>query len=184
LILSMRDQDWVIKIDYENGKGDGHIIWRLGPGGDFILQSPAVDPTDWNYGQHYPTIVSPNSSGTFDLGLMDNGSGRVINGQVCGTSGAPACYSRAVIFQLDEQQMTANVMWQDSPLKYSLCCGNTDVLENGDIEFDLAYTMPAMVEEVTSDQSPSSIWQMTIPGQLPYRAFRLPSLYPNVQWGE
>ena len=184
LILSMRDQDWVIKIDYENGKGDGHIIWRLGPGGDFTLQPPAVDPTDWNYGQHYPTIVSPNSSGTFDLGLMDNGSGRVINGQVCGTSGGPACYSRAVIFQLDEQQMTATVIWQDSPLKYSLCCGNTEVLDNGDIEFNLAFTMPAMVEQVTSDVSPSPVWQMTIPGQVPYRAFRLPSLYPNVQWGE
>jgi hypothetical protein len=188
LILSMRDQEWVIKIDYANGKGDGHIIWRLGPGGDFTLQPSDADPTptdaDWNYGQHYPTIVSPNSSGTFDIGLMDNGSGRMINGQVCGTSGASACYSRAVIFQLNEQELTAGVMWQDSPLKYSLCCGSTDVLDNGDIEFDLAYTLPATVEEVTSEASPSSVWQMTIPGQLPYRAFRLPSLYPNVQWGE
>ncbi len=39
LILSLRHQDWVIKIDYRNGAGDGHVIWRLGQGGDFSLIS-------------------------------------------------------------------------------------------------------------------------------------------------
>jgi hypothetical protein len=43
LIVSLRHQDWVIKIDYRNGAGDGHVIWRLGQGGDFTLNS--VDPT-------------------------------------------------------------------------------------------------------------------------------------------
>jgi len=30
LILSMRNQSWVIKIDYNNGKGTGNILWKLG----------------------------------------------------------------------------------------------------------------------------------------------------------
>jgi arylsulfate sulfotransferase len=182
LIVSMRNQDWVIKIAYEDGHGDGHILWRLGPGGDFTLTAGGTEPTDWNYAQHYPTIVSPNSSGTFQLGLMDNGNGRVIDGVACGSPGAPKCYSRAIIFQLDENNLTAQLIWQDSPLPFSLCCGNTDVVSNGDIEFDLAFTLPGMVEEVTSQTPPSAVWQMTIAGQLPYRALRLPSLYPGVQW--
>ena len=28
-------QDWVIKIDYANGTGNGHIVWKLGQGGNF-----------------------------------------------------------------------------------------------------------------------------------------------------
>ena len=39
LLVSMRAQDWVIKIDYANGTGDGHVIWRLGEGGDFTINS-------------------------------------------------------------------------------------------------------------------------------------------------
>jgi arylsulfate sulfotransferase len=183
LIVSMRDQDWVIKITYENGHGDGHVIWRLGPSGDFTLQG-GTDPTDWNYGQHYPVIVSKNSSGTFQLALMDNGNGRVFaDGTVCGSPGAPACYSRAIIFQLDENALTARLTWQDSPLPYSTCCGNVGFVGNGDFEFNLAATSPvAFVEEVIPQAAPSLVWQMDISGQLPYRAFRIPSLYPGVQW--
>src|SRR5262249_296449 len=50
LILSVRHQDWVIKIDYRNGAGDGHVVWRLGAGGDFTLDS--ADPTAWFSHQH------------------------------------------------------------------------------------------------------------------------------------
>src|SRR5262249_38376178 len=39
LVLSIRHQDWVITIDYRNGAGDGHILWRLGQGGDFTARS-------------------------------------------------------------------------------------------------------------------------------------------------
>ena len=37
LMVSLRAQDWVIKIDYANGTGDGHIVWTLGQGGNFTL---------------------------------------------------------------------------------------------------------------------------------------------------
>lgn len=32
LIVSMRHQNWVVKVDYNNGAGQGDILWRLGPG--------------------------------------------------------------------------------------------------------------------------------------------------------
>ncbi len=38
LIVSVRDQDWVIKLDYDSGTGNGDILWRLGQGGDFTLE--------------------------------------------------------------------------------------------------------------------------------------------------
>ena len=50
LIVSLRAQDWVIKIDYDNGTGDGHVVWRLGQGGDFTINSS--DPSPWFSHQH------------------------------------------------------------------------------------------------------------------------------------
>ena len=37
LLLSMRHQSWIIKINYANGAGNGDILWHLGPEGDFAL---------------------------------------------------------------------------------------------------------------------------------------------------
>ena len=31
IIISERHQDWVLKINYQNGQGDGSIIWKMGP---------------------------------------------------------------------------------------------------------------------------------------------------------
>ena len=32
LLFSMRHQNWIVKIDYQDGSGSGDILWRLGPG--------------------------------------------------------------------------------------------------------------------------------------------------------
>ena len=44
IILSSRHQDQCIKVDFDNGTGDGHIIWELGnpdePGG--LIGGPVV----------------------------------------------------------------------------------------------------------------------------------------------
>ena len=55
LLVSMRDQSWILKIDYANGTGSGNVLWRLGDGGDFTLLGG--NPGDWFYGQHYPDRV-------------------------------------------------------------------------------------------------------------------------------
>jgi hypothetical protein len=186
LILSMRNQDWVIKIDYRDGAGDGSILWRLGPGGDFTLPTGQA-PIEWNYGQHYPTIVSPNSSGVFSLMLFNNGNNRLMdsNNDLCGSSGVGACYSSVPIFQLDESAKTATVLWEDNLLpSYSICCGDALVLPNGNYEFDIAYDLNtpgfSHIQEVTEAQE--LVWKMDIQGQLAYRGFRIPSLYPGQVW--
>ena len=76
ILISMRHENWVIKVDYEDGKGTGAVIWRLGQGGNFTLKNGA-DPTDWEYAQHYPSFFSANTTGVFSLGVMDNGDDRI-----------------------------------------------------------------------------------------------------------
>ena len=49
LIVSLRAQDWVIKIDYANGTGDGHVVWTVGAGRrfhhQFLRTHPRGSPT-------------------------------------------------------------------------------------------------------------------------------------------
>lgn len=186
LILSMRNQNWVIKIAYRDGAGDGSILWRLGPGGDFTLPV-GQDPIEWNYGQHYPTIVSPNSAGVLSLMFFNNGNNRLTdsNNDVCDSVGVSACYSSVAVFQLDESAKTATVLWEDNLLpSYSICCGDALVLPNGNYEFDIAFDVNtpgfSHIEEVTASQQ--LVWKMDIEGQLAYRGIRIPSLYPDQVW--
>ena len=32
ILVSIRHQNWVVKVDYQDGKGSGGILWRLGRG--------------------------------------------------------------------------------------------------------------------------------------------------------
>jgi arylsulfate sulfotransferase len=50
ILYSSRHQDWVFKINYNYGNGDGSVIWRLGLGGDFQIVSS--DPYPWFSHQH------------------------------------------------------------------------------------------------------------------------------------
>jgi hypothetical protein len=184
LLLSMRAQSWVLKIDYANGQGSGDIQWRLGPEGDFTLLGG--DPTEWFYSQHYPNLISTNGS-QWTIGVMDNGDFRTdSSGVQCGTSStAPACYSRAPLFQVDESTNLATLVWQDLAGFYSSWGGSIGILSNGNVEFDM--TTPtggpsSQIMEVTQTDSPQTVWQMNINGANAYRGYRIPSLYPGVTW--
>jgi arylsulfate sulfotransferase len=187
LVLSIRHQAWVVKIDYANGQGSGNILWRLGYQGDFKLLS-AQPEADWFYAQHFPNVVSPNSSGVFRLAVFDNGDKRVLdsNGTICGSTSAPACYSRAVIYEVNEADMTARVLWSDS-LSYSFWGGAIQQLPNNNMFVDSTTPLDmenkgARIIEVTQDQNPQVVWKLEVGGQNSYRTIHLPSLYPDVQW--
>jgi len=193
LIISVRHQNWLIKIDYDNGVGTGDIVWHLGYQGDFTLLnadgSADNNPFDWFYAQHGPSFTTTNTSGKFSLVLFDNGDDRgvsVVAGGTCGVAGQPACYSTVPLFNLDETAMTATMVFDPTTPSYSFFGGNAEVLKNGDVEYDeCAPTTPAgsaAVYEVTQASSPQTVWEMQISGQYAYRAIRTPSLYPGVQW--
>lgn len=190
LIFSMRDQDWIIKINYQDGTGDGSVLWRFGPDGDFTLPAQEA-PIEWSYGQHDPTIQSPNSSGIFSMMFFNNGTGRLMNSNnvSCGSPGVAACYSSVPLFQLNEYTKTAQLVWEDNIYgALSQCCGDARIQPNGNVEFDVADDINSTtanlsyIEEVTQTQTPELVWRMNIVGQLAYRGFRIPSLYPGQVW--
>ncbi len=186
LLLSMRHQNWIIKIDYEDGDGSGAVLWRLGEGGDFKLQG-GVDPTDWFYAQHGPHFVGPSTAGNFQLAVFDNGNDRRFpGGAVCSSPGAPACYSTAMMLQVNEAAKTATIQFNDDPIGYSVFGGNAETLANGDLEFDMCDVSQdpdlANIYEVIPGPQPQLVWQMNIKNNFAYRAYRIPSMYPGVQW--
>jgi len=192
LLLSMRHQSWVIKIDYRNGKGTGKILWRLGAGGDFKLVN-GKDPEDWQYGQHLPAILGPRSAGIFRLTLMDNGDGRpTADGTPCVEPGSTRkgerCYTTVPVFEIDEKARTATIIARKvfPPDQYSSWGGDTVALPDGSIEATLSSQgktgMNSVVMELTDESRPREIWQMDIKGNPIYRAERIPSPYRGVQW--
>jgi arylsulfate sulfotransferase len=187
LMLSVRHQNWIIKIDFEDGKGSGNILWRLGEAGDFRLQQ-GTDPTDWFYAQHGPSFFSSNTTGVFELGVMDNGDDRQFPaGVVCGVGGAPPClYSTASVLQVDETAMTATLVERYRPpgSVYSFFGGNVEPLADGDLEVNFcAAPAGALVQELRGPVGGRQVvWQALTKGTNQYRAERLPSLYPGVQW--
>jgi arylsulfate sulfotransferase len=190
LIMSMRHQSWVFKIDYQDSKGTGNILWRLGYQGDFIIKN-GVEPQDWFSLQHDANIASPNSSGIFQLLLFDDGGRRVLDSSDT-TCGVTPCESRVPLFQLDETAKTATIQWVDKLAPaFSFFGGSARVLKNGNIEFDdCGLTVPgtgvpansSTIMEVTKTTPPQTVWQMQVTGQYAYRSYRIPSLYPGVQW--
>ncbi|HYZ84277.1 MAG TPA: aryl-sulfate sulfotransferase [Bryobacteraceae bacterium] len=71
LVVSLPEQNWVIKIDYNDGKGSGKVLWRLGDGGD--LKPDKEDKLAWFSYQHDAAFEPPGSD---TLVLFDNGHAR------------------------------------------------------------------------------------------------------------
>lgn len=183
LLLSVRNQSWILKIDYANGTGSGNVLWTLGEGGDFTIMGG--DPSDWFYAQHDPNIVSTSGSQT-TLAVFDDGDQRIgSDGVVCGS--ALPCYTRATIFQIDESAYLTTLLWEDTPGLYTPWGGSIANLSNGNVEFTMSQPFPSQpagsqIMEVTQTGDPQTVWQMVITGTNAYRGNRIPSLYPGVTW--
>ena len=198
LILSVRNQSWILKIDYENGTGSGNILWHLGYQGDFALSNEGVPSDDlslWFSLQHFPIILSQNGTVT-TLGIFDNGNERVFasDGTVCSYNNlgdTPLCYSRPVIFQVDESSMVANIVWADPLPNFGQWGGAINQFSNGNVEFELnaplvlpTANLASYIQEVTGTSTPQVVWQMNFfpAAAFAYRAYRVPSLYNGVTW--
>ena len=167
LVLSVRHQDWVIKIDYENGAGDGHIIWRLGQGGDFTVNS--TDPNPWFSHQHDAHFIDDHT-----LILFDNGNTR--------RASDPTADSRGQVWTLDEKTMTATLVMNVDVGSYSPMFGAAQRLSNGDYEFlsgaqGRAPNLFGQTIEVRPDGSRDYVLQGN---QGEYRSFRVRTLYEGV----
>jgi len=91
---------------------------------------------------------------------------------------------------VDESAKTATLLhhYVAPASLYSFFGGQADLLPNGDIEVDFGSPLSgATVQEyqpgsTVIETSPQIVWQAVSPAYDQYRAMRLPSLYPGVQW--
>lgn len=127
LIMSLRSQDWVIKIAYENGTGDGHIVWVLGNEGSqsaapsfTMINTPNI-PLPWFSHQHDVEVWTAESPK--QITLFDNGNTR--------RSTDPTANSRGQALTINETAMTADIHINvDFPF-YSSAYGTSQILDNG-----------------------------------------------------
>lgn len=181
LLLSVRHQDWIIKLDYRDARGNGDILWRLGKGGDFALSNPpAADPFPWFSHQHGIEMLADGRLLTFD-----NGDTR------CNGAGAD-CHSRGQVYQLDEAGRTATLLVDADMGNYSAALGWAQLLPNGNYSFVSGFQQePAPAFGQIEEFDPSGTALLAVsesrPAQL-YRAYRLTTMYdgccaPQVAYG-
>ena len=150
LLISSRHMDEITKIDRQTGE----FIWRLGgKNNQFTFTN---DRIGFSYQHDIRRLANGN------ITLFDNGNFH--NPQ----------FSRAVEYQIDEQSLTATLVWQyrNMPDIYGGCMGTTQRLPNGNTLIGWGCANPTLTE-VRPDGSKA--FELTLdPNIFTYRAFRFP----------
>lgn len=162
LIISVRHQDEVIKMNYANGAGDGTILWRLGRNHNFTVNSS--DPYPWFSHQHDVTY-QPNGI----LTLFDNGNTRVAE-----TGGG---HSRGQAWQLDEVHMTATPALNLDLGVFSMATGSAELLSNGNYHFFDGFINSNSSRSVEYTPNGTLQFEEDEPHNVGYRSFRMRNLY-------
>lgn len=167
LIFSMRHQDWVVKIAYDNGQGDGRVLWRLGPEGDFSLASG--DPWPWFSHQHGASFVDDRT-----LVVFDNGNTR------CEAS-TDDCFSRGQVVRLDEAARTAELILNADLGVFSAALGMAQRLANGNYHFT-AGMLPGPSHQSMETAADGDVVFALLGAVSAYRSYRLAGLYEMGGW--
>jgi arylsulfate sulfotransferase len=169
LLYSSRHQDWLIKIDFRDGGGNGEVIWRLGKDGDFTYDS--ADSYPWFSHQH-DAGYEPGSLST--ITLFDNGNTRLVVD--------PEGTSRGQEIQLDEEHRTARLVLNASLGVKSLALGSAQKLRDGDYHFNAGFILdPTSAVNPTAlsievDSAGSIVNSVRFLASV-YRSFRVEDLY-------
>ena len=169
LLISLRDQDWIIKFNYDNGAGNGDVLWTLGNQGDFQINFN--NPWPWFSHQHDIEFDGVNYE------VFDNGNTRIAPPPV-GVGGGD---SRGYVFSLNETNMTATVVLAANLTTYSPSFGSAQILANGNYAF-----LSGNIDGQKSTQSLELLPSGTINSDFlwntaSYRWFRMPNLYTYTQ---
>jgi arylsulfate sulfotransferase len=162
LLYSTRNQDWVIKISYDHGNGDGHIIWKMGADGDFQINSR--DPYPWFSHQHDPHFAST-------LLVFDDGNTRV---SVLGGGN-----SRGQALQVDEQNMVVTPVLNADLGYYTSALGSAQLLLDGNYHFDVGFVQENnTIDSYSLEVDPNGqIVYNAHQNTTLYRTFRMASMY-------
>ncbi len=162
ILLSVRNQDWLVKIDYNNGAGTGAVLWEMGVDGNFTFTGSS-DPYPWFSHQH---DAEYELGGTTVLSLFDNGNTRV--------SQNPGENSRGMVLNVNEPALTvSSFLTQDLGI-YSMAVGSAQRLDNGDYHFLAGFVNPSL----NFEYSPAGVLTYELSnGSQAYRSYRMDSLY-------
>lgn len=170
ILYSTRHQDWVIKIRYANGAGTGDILWRMGMGGDFKIQS--TDSNPWFSHQHDSNFEANGKA----LLVFDDGNVRAATD--------PTAHSRGQVFQVDEANLAVSPVLNVDLGVYSAALGTAELLPDGNYHFDAGFLFTPdsagnTIESARSleiDPSGSVVFGVQF-ATWEYRTFRMPDLY-------
>lgn len=162
LLYSTRHQDWIVKIDYEDGAGTGDVIWRLGNQGDFQIVSN--DPSPWFSHQHGPEFAP----GDQILAVFDDSNLRF--------AASKNAHSRAQVLSLDEQNMTVTLLANTDLGGFSFAVGNAQVLPDSTFHFGGGWMSDNSSLSLETDISGNILkWRKVNAPE--YRSFRMRDLY-------
>ncbi len=163
LLVSFRHQSWVIKLNFQNGNGNGNMIWKLGYGGSFAL-APGYPVSDWFSGQHDARYQSNGL-----LTLFDNNNASSVTQQPGGTAHGQA-------WNIDTVHMVATPVVNIDLGVVSSAVGSATLLSNGNYEWQAGFI--GYNESQNFEFTPSgTLVYKEQSDSLTYRAFRLPNLY-------
>lgn len=172
VLLSIPEQDWVVKIDYQNGKGSGRILWRLGLDGDFTAKSDVPDP--WFSFQHDAGFDPPGSD---MISLFDDGHRR--------REKSPQANNRGQVWRLDEKAHIATLVMNTDLGVYSVGPGSAERLQNGNYHFDAGLVDPGPApfgRAIEVSPEGKIVYSLQVDGAITYRSYRLVDLYtPTVK---
>jgi len=178
LLLSERSQDWVLKIDYANGQGDGHVIWKMGPYGDFTIQNPLPnpcgDPNVYSWFSHQHDAAFQNSiSITETFTVFDDGNTRHTE---CGTGD-----SRGMVLSVSEATRTVWIQLAADLGHYDVALGSAQLLTSptgtyASFGSGLLYLPSDAAQSVETDGHGNLVYELQGAGWS-YRTYRATDLY-------
>ena len=188
IIWSSRHQDWVMKIDYENGAlaATRNILWRMGPDGDFTMNNVYNDPWPWFSHQHDAAI---QGNGLGYLTVLDNGNTRVSPPPTGVGSGDSRGMALTVNQTCSGTPPTCTDLQATPDLSvdlgvYSVAMGSAEVLSNNNYLFLAAIvTIPPTavvgysIEIQPTPGTDTGTQVFNLEGPESYRAWRMTSLY-------
>ena len=166
-LVSMPEQNWVLKVDWKDGRGSGKVLWRLGKDGDFTVDSK--DPNPWFSFQHDAGFEPVGSD---ILTLTDDGE--------AGSDPSdkkPKTGVRGQVWKLDEEKHVAKLL-VNAPLGVStICCGSMQVLRNGGYSAVAGWSLPVKGRTADFDKDGKVVFAIELVGAADYRSYRVADMY-------
>lgn len=170
-LVSIPEQDWIVKVDWKNGKGSGKILWRLGKGGDFKVEAPEMATKD----------ASPWFSYAHDVGFEPAGSNvlTVMDDSHANHGKDKSAQSRGQVWKLDEEKLTATLVYNADLGGFSICCGSIQILKGGGYSSVAGWTDMASPRGRTTetDKEGKTIFAIELEGVVVYRSYRVDDMY-------